>query len=245
MKHCSKILSAFILMSLISCSNKSEDKKDTRSPALILADLTTDSCLNFEKLYAQVNQSFNYISRQTTLDFTSNKKSNALEVAQFGTLEKQMTSFPYLREAKQSDCSKLSLQTAYGHQENYEIIESSPLHLRIRRLKARNDELLPIELMILLTSPQSAIVEVHGQLLTSRCTQTKKIDYKKTFSLRWARDLNDLSEVETLSHSYLSSIRQMSGLIIGSNEHDQVSISEINQVQKLLFTLFPASLCQE
>lgn len=200
-------------LSLISCSS---GKDSGSSPQLDLAAMASEGCLNLQNLTEHVNANFNFPARITTLNFSSSRSSKSLDAANFGSLDRQMRRFPFLRKAKQSGCDSVILETAYGRLLNYKIEASTDRSLHIIRspsdVETFTDDVYKAaaqaepeikEMKITLTSPTSAIIDLKSDLFSSRCRSTK-IPYQKLISVRWG---GSYPSEEELDANYIQRIQ--------------------------------------
>lgn len=188
-----------VTLSTLVCIGCSDGGGSGTSANLDLDAMTQDGCLNLKKLTDHINGNFNFPARVTTLNFSSSRSSRSLDAANFGSIERTMTRFPFIRKAQQSNCQQVILETAYGRPLNYKIEASTERSLHLIReasaeVETYTDDVYKDsaraepeiqELMIHLTSPSSAILEIKSDLFPSRCRGVNKVPYQKLLSVRW------------------------------------------------------------
>lgn len=182
------------------------------SPHLNLSNFTKDGCLNLELLSNYFDDlSFEYPGRAVTYDYSSSTDDKALFIRNFGIKETTLRAFPILKNIKQNDCSSVSIETAYGREIPFQIVNYEAHFVQLELASQDNQDLdsalqesystEPIfrRIQIRLASPTHFIMTVDAETLHPMCNNKSGFTYSKTTIYRWAGSVNELPATEEIS----------------------------------------------
>ncbi len=220
------LFAATLSLILFSCSSKKNDNPTANggNPNVSVDALQIDNCLSLEKLVSHFNQeSFNFPGRKITTDLSTSIRSDQFFIYNFGISNTRIRALPFIRNAKQTNCSSVAIENAYGRQLHYRIEHFTKDSLSLVRDRS-SDPIEPIKvksdaqknepelraIKITVESPTSILMALTANTVFPRCSSTRLFDYSKTLRVRWAESESLLPPVEVMDPNLVARARRFS-----------------------------------
>ncbi len=214
-----KLNTAIAILSIglsISCQKKSSDDASVMpnfiplKAEILISDISSDKCLNLEKLMGQMqNSNFTFpaatmITNLKNITDLSAAKSQYFSYSAFYYKQTKANELYLFNEVKQQDCSTVQILSASREALNYKVIESSDLHLKIQlqntwkesmgktQKEAFFDRIQPYEYTIIYASKNNLKIIEKYKTLDPLCNTKNFLKFEQTKTVSWAETSADL-----------------------------------------------------
>jgi hypothetical protein len=229
MKQLSRMFFLFFTTSLLlfSCKPKQDVLiKPVVKADIALTDVTSNGCLNLEKLSAIfLNSEFSApASVMTTnlkpLEELSSNKTRYFAYATFNYKTLNANELGLFSQTRQKDCKNVQMLSASEEILNFQIVSSSEDEVTIKLLdkfkdklttahkKALFDRQQPYEITYKFVSPTHMIITEKYRTVDPICTNKNTLSFEIRKEVNWASYPNDLPQSYAIDSQYLTLVKE-------------------------------------
>ena len=215
----------------VSCQNKSNDSSGSATDLnplkaeILISDISSDKCLNLEKLTKQLNNpQFSFPAAIMTTDYKpvseiSAVKNDFFSFSTFYYKQTKANELALFNEVKQPDCSTLQILSASREVLTYKIVENSELHIKFQlsdtfrdtmskvQKQASFDRVQPYEYTVIFASKNNLKIIEKYKSVDPLCETKKILKLEVTKNIAWAQTEAELPSRYEMNAGYFEKVK--------------------------------------
>lgn len=221
---------------------------------ILISDVSTDKCLNLEKLMTQLqNPQFAFPAATMSSDLKSittlsNSKTNYFSFSTFYYKQGKANELALFNQVKQADCSTIQILSASREVLTFKIVENSELHIKFQledkwrdsmakmHKQASFDRIQPYEYTVIYASKNNLKIIQKYKTVDPLCESKKGLKMELTKNITWAQTEAELPSRYEINSAYYNNVKEsvLADVAVGLPELDGAGTLAVSEIQSVM-----------